>query len=321
MRPVYVDQDLDDLRASTLAYAAIASWSDLGLFEKLSDRVPRSAAELGMDPRALEITGEVMCFLQLASRSGDKWSLTARGAELQAGGVLDLPGPQRIFEPLTRLSTTLVEGTPYEQTHGGVVESDPERSRNFMEMLYRRSAESVEETARVVAPLIGQGARVLDVGGGHGRYGEAFAAHCGASVTLVDRQVCVDYARARYGDSQDYIVGDFMTADLGGPYDLALLSNIVHGMGLEAIRQLLTRLADCVVPGGLLVLKDMFFEGGGNSQAAPMFGMQMLLFTAEGKSFSVPEMREVTAATGFEGLECVAVPDCGFSLLIVRRSG
>jgi len=175
--------------------------------------------------------------------------------------------------------------------------------------------------ARELKPLLNEGDHILDVGGGHGRYGEALRERCGAAITLFDRAVCVDIAKERFGDSQSYIAGDFMTDSLGGPYEGALLSNIVHGFSLDENRILFRRLADVTKPGGLLVLKDMFFgETGAQPEEAAMFGMTMLLFTREGRTFSAQEMIALAEDEGFEKVGVLPVPDCNFSLIVARRS-
>ncbi len=321
MRPIRNERDLDTLRRSLSAYAAVCAWSGKHLFEKLGDRVPRTASELGVHPRALEITGMALMHLGLVNRVGDKWCLSLTGQTLYQQGVLSQHNAQKIFTSYAQLDGIMDTGAPAESTEGGVVEDDPERSRNFMNMLYRRSAQSVEEVASQLKPWLQEGDHILDVGGGHGRYGEALRQRCGATITLFDRSVCVDIARERFGDSQSYIAGDFLTDSLGGPYDGALLSNIVHGFGLEENRRLFRRLAEVTKPGGLLVLKDMFFgETGAHPEEAAMFGMTMLLFTREGRSYSAQEMTTLAAEEGFEKVAVLPVPDCHFSLIVARRS-
>jgi len=321
MHPIRNEKDLDTLRRSVSAYGAICAWTGHNLFEKLADREPRSASELGVHPRSLEITGMALMHLGLVNREGDRWSLSANGASLYQEGVLDTPGAEKLFTSYAQLDTIMETGRAAETTEGGVVETDVERARTFMNMLYRRSAQSVEEVARRIKPWLHDGDHILDVGGGHGRYGEALRERCGANITLFDRAVCVEIAKERFGDSQSYIAGDFMTDSLGGPYDGALLSNIVHGFSLEENRTLVRRLAACMKPGALLVFKDMFFgETGAQLEEAAMFGMTMLLFTREGRSFSAQEMTALAAEEGFEKVGVLPVPDCNFSLIVARRS-
>src|SRR5690606_9520379 len=105
----------------------------------------------------------------------------------------------------------------------------------------------------------------------------------GHRATLFDKAVCVDFARELHGEALEYRVGDFFRDDLGGPYDAALLSNIVHGFSLDENRSLITRLAKALKPGGYLVMKDMFIDDlGADPENAVTFGMTMLLYTQGG---------------------------------------
>ncbi len=322
MLPIQSEQDLKQLRRSVATYAALCAWQSQGIFDRLAhSKTPQSAASLAMDERALEITGAVMAHLGLAQQDAQgAWSLTARGAQLQHEGALERTLSQPFMQLSGRLDETLRDGGPLEITEGGVVEADPERSRRFMEMLYRSSAQSVEEVARALTPHVEPGLAVLDLGGGHGRYGHTLSQRLDARVTLVDKEVCIALARERYADSQQYLAGDFMTMDLGGPYDLALLSNIVHGFGPAENQQIFSQLASCVRPGGLVVLKDMFLdERSGGSEVAAVFGVQMLLCTREGRSYSRRAMADLLDVTGFDWVDAIEVPSCNFSLLLARR--
>lgn len=314
------ERDLDGLRRQTLVYAALCSWSSAGLFEALADGTSRRAQALGVSVRGLEVTGQMLRGIGLVECSSEGWSLSAQGVDLQKKNALEIRGPEQFFSTLARVEDALVTGMPVRRTEIGVVDSDPQLTREFLEMLYRRSRESVVETANLLVPVLSPGDKVLDLGGGHGRYGEALQEHCGAEVTLLDLPVSIGSAKDRYGPAQHYIEGDFMQCDLGGPYDAALLSNVVHGLGPDQLRILLPRLAECLVPGGLLVLKDMFIDGGCSPGIAESFGMEMLLATAEGRSYSVPQIIDLVAAAGFGAPQCHPVIHCDFSLLMFRRS-
>ena len=51
-----------------------------------------------------------------------------------------------------------------------------------------------------------------------------------------------------------------MVDDLGGPYHLIVMSNIVHGLGPEEMDTLMPRVRAALVPGGVLAIKDMFLD-------------------------------------------------------------
>jgi len=318
---LFEESDLDSLRRKTLIYATLRAWGGQGLFEALAGGQLRTAEDLGVSERGLDVTGQVIQELGLVRRDGNRWELTPVGADLWARGVLDLVSAQDFFGTLAKIDQVLRTGDPARKTTIGVLESDPEHTRSFLEMLHRRSETSVAATADILRPLLCPSARILDAGGGHGRYGEVLRLRFGSRVTLLDCDVAVDLAQERYGSEQSYIVGDFMDCELGGPYDAVLLSNIVHGLGPEELARLLGRLVACLVPGGLLVLKDMFVGGGCDPEIAAAFGVQMLLATQSGRTYSVDQITELVTAQGFAPPTCHPVPTCGFSLLVSAGPG
>src|SRR5918912_651851 len=68
--------------------------------------------------------------------------------------------------------------------------------------------------------------RVLDVGGGSGRIGEPILEQGASHYVDVDlSSTMLDLARqrlGRFGDKVDLVQGDFLTADLRGPFDVVL---------------------------------------------------------------------------------------------------
>jgi methyltransferase family protein len=76
--------------------------------------------------------------------------------------------------------------------------------------------------------------RVLDVAAGHGLFGIAVAkANPQAEITALDGKPVLavaseNAAKAGVADRHHTIAGDVLTVDLGGPYDLALITNFIH---------------------------------------------------------------------------------------------
>ncbi|MBC7172831.1 MAG: methyltransferase domain-containing protein, partial [Polyangiaceae bacterium] len=180
-----------------------------------------------------------------------------------------------------------------------------------------RSAESAEDVARWLAPRLAPSAHVLDVGGGHGRYSEALV-HKGLRATLFDMPLVVELARERHGDALAYREGDYLRDDFGGPYDAALLSNIVHGESHADNADITRRLFAALAPGGTIVFKDMFIDEQGNGpDLAVSFGTTMLYYTANGRSYTLGDVAAWCRAAGFEAPECVSVD--GFSLVLAKK--
>lgn len=332
MEPIRGEADLDRLRRAAAAWSTLCAWMQGGQLALLADGEPRRLDELPGDPRALEVTAPILGHLGLLVRAvgpeGEVWRLSQTGAQLLAAGALT-PGAAPI-EDLGKVPLVLREGGPApgpdgtRRPHvGGTQPHDPAATRRFLDMLYRRSAGTAEDTAALIARRLGRGGAALDLGGGHGRYGAALRAH-GFEVTLLDQAPVVEIARERHGELLRYQAGnfdqdDFGAALAGGSYDVVLLSNIVHGLGPGSVRRLLRGLREVVRPGGLLVIKDMFIDASGvGPEPGVMFGLTMLIYTAEGRSYGLDELRGWLLEAGFGSLEQVVVTDQGYTLLIAR---
>ncbi len=303
-----------------------------GQLAALQDGAPRALRELPGDLRALEATAPILGHLGLLVRAlgpeGESWALSLSGRALLRSGALS-PGAAPI-EELALVPRVLREGGPapgpdgVRRPHkGGTQPHDPEATRRFLDMLWRRSEGAAEITAEHVRARLGGAGRALDLGGGHGRYGAALAA-LGYEVTLFDQPLVVALARERHGERLLYREGDFEAEDFGPEaagqgYDVALLSNIVHSLGPEAVAGLLARMRALVRPGGLLVIKDMFIDASGvGPEPGVLFGLIMLMHSAAGRSYGLEEMARWLDAAGFPEREHVSVVDQGYALLIAR---
>ncbi len=329
MNPIHCEKDLDSLRRQFTAYAVLLTWSKCGVLDALADGRPRFVSELPGDARAIRVTARILGHLGLLVRYSDSnqsrdeaWALSPTARALMASGSLDLEHSWSMMDDLTRLDQVLTRGGPVTDREGqsrvrsgGVLEDDPDHTHRFIDRLFRRSGESAAETARILLARVRQG-RALDLGGGHGLYGHELATG-GLAVILFDRSLCIGLAQEHYGNTLSYIAGDFMVDELGGPYDLILLSNIIHGLSDAQVGALFPRLRSVLRPGGTLALKDMFLDSTGTSpESAALFGLRMLLYTEGGRSYSVEEMRAALIEAGFPDMEHVALVDQGFALLL-----
>ena len=105
---------------------------------------------------------------------------------------------------------------------------------------------------------------LLDVAGGHGWFSaELCKRHETLKATVVDlagsarvgREII---AKAGMGDRVEHREGDMFETDLEGPYDGALVFDIIHHLSGEQIVTLLSRVRESMKPGGTLAVLDMF---------------------------------------------------------------
>ncbi len=325
MEPIRNQVDMDRLLLSTRLMAVIDGWATRGLFEELADSGGCSLDDLPGESRALRVTARILANAGLLVRRGDQWALSAVGDELQEAGAFGNAHGTSVFGDLVQMPEILDKGGPVVDESGdsrsstiGVYPDDPEKSRSFLKMLYRRSESSARETARWIDDVVDASSSVLDLGGGHGRYGRELA-ELGHGATLFDLPLCIDVAREIHGDELDYLGGDFFADELGGPYDVVLASNIVHGLAEEKNQRLIRRVAEVLAPGGMVVLKDMFLDEFGLwPPGAVHFGLLMLMYTDEGDSYSLTEANAWFEQAGLTPMDPVVFE--GFSLMAARAS-
>jgi 2-polyprenyl-3-methyl-5-hydroxy-6-metoxy-1,4-benzoquinol methylase len=108
--------------------------------------------------------------------------------------------------------------------------------------------------------------RILDVGCGFG----LFAAYFGQTQPR-RRIVGVDPDARRVGiarhvaerlglEEHRFVVGDVRDAELDGPFDAAYVLDVMHHLPKDDQRRVLERLRDVLVPGGMLLVKDITTE-------------------------------------------------------------
>jgi SAM-dependent methyltransferase len=140
----------------------------------------------------------------------------------------------------------------------------PEVVRDDFDRIARHSRGLPDRIEPAAQRLLGQlppgRCRVLDIGCGTGALARRLATG-GARVTGIDLSPrMIDVARVRTTDGLgiEYRVGDFMTWQPRG-FDAAIAIASLHHLPLA---DALTRMADAVVPGGLVLVGDLFTARG-----------------------------------------------------------
>jgi 2-polyprenyl-3-methyl-5-hydroxy-6-metoxy-1,4-benzoquinol methylase len=128
---------------------------------------------------------------------------------------------------------------------------------------YELARLSAQEVAKAIA-LPAESTALLDVAGGHGWFAaELCRRHPGLTATVLDLPGSARVGReiiAKAGMSERVVHrdGDMFAADLGGPYDGALVFDIIHHLSAEQIVALLVRVRAALNPGATLAVLDMF---------------------------------------------------------------
>jgi ubiquinone/menaquinone biosynthesis C-methylase UbiE len=173
----------------------------------------------------------------------------------------------------------------------------------FAEQMGAMMFPAAQEIASILGPVSGQ---ALDIAAGHGLFGIVLAQkNPRLRITALDWPKVLEVARRHagkmgVGDRYESIAGDAFTVDLKGPYDVALLTNLLHHFSPEQCTALLRRIRAALRPGGRLVTLE--FIPGEDRVSPPLsatFPLVMLATTAQGDAYTFAELEGMLRAAGF----------------------
>lgn len=176
--------------------------------------------------------------------------------------------------------------------------------RTYIEGQFELARLSGHEVARAVR-LPRHPTALLDVGGGHGWYAaEICRRHKGMTATVLDLPGSAEIGREimqREGmaDRVTHVEGDLRDADLGGPYDGALMFNIAHHLSPEENVALLERIHGALKPHGTVAILDLFSRPpDAEPDSGALLGMFFYL-TSGSRTYSRAELTEWLVEAGF----------------------
>jgi SAM-dependent methyltransferase len=166
---------------------------------------------------------------------------------------------------------------------------------------------AADEVARRV-PVSRSPRRLLDVGGGHGVYAARFChRHPGLRATVLDTAPVLDragkvLADEGVADRVERRAGDFWTDELGSGYDIVLLCNLLNAYPDDRKRELLSRAAAALAPGGRLVVHDQMRRAASAGTArAIVEPTNLRLFDPSWVgTYAMPELRAWLSEVGLQ---------------------
>jgi predicted O-methyltransferase YrrM len=282
----------------------------LDVFSAIDTR-PKSAQELaervGADASMLGILLNALVAMKLLTKDGELFgnSSTAlthlvRHSTQYVGHLLLLHDAE--WNNWGRLEETIRTGRRMVDRH--VFETDPELGSNVLAVLNRIGQQSGPDLARRLN-LMGK-ERILDLGGGAGTntiafchvYPELVATvfDLPATLRLTEKTVKEAGLESRIR----LLPGDFNSDPLGGPYDLVLMSDILHYQTFQMNRQVVGKVFASLASGGRLVIKDRFLEESGAGPAwTTAFAVHILVNTQHGGCYRASDAMQWMTDAGF----------------------
>ena len=301
--------------------AALKAAIDLEFFtaiEEGADTVQAIASRCGASERGVRILCDFLTILGFLTKTDHRYQLTAdsqfflsKRSPAYMGTIAEfIASPEQIAR-FSDLTTTVRRGAPSEDA---MVPDNP------MWVLFARAmapmmglpAQRLAELLRVseAAQL-----RVLDVAAGHGLFGLAIARmNPRAEITALDWKPVLEVAAenaAKAGVSDRYRTkaGDALTVDLGGPYDLVLLTNFVHHFDVPTCVTLFRRVRGALSRGGRVAILD--FVPDDNRITPPTsaaIALMMLGVTQSGDAYPFGEYQRMLGDAGFSQISLHPLP-------------
>ncbi|UCC25630.1 MAG: class I SAM-dependent methyltransferase [Gemmatimonadales bacterium] len=320
------DLGLGELRDLADATVLVAAASEAGLFQVLHEAPATAEAVaqgLGYDLRATRIVLHGLVETGLVEVDGGQFRLSAR-AERELG---DPAGPGFVGRGLphwlyavratTRLGEVLRRGGPLETRPA---RRTPDHVARFTSAMAAAPPERVQRIVDLCLERHPAARTVLDLGGGPGHMTRAFVAR-GLRGTLVDTADIVAHVQEAFGlrelEGLEVVAGDFTRDALPrGPFDLVLLSNVIHIYDGPTIATLFRQACEVLAPGGVLAVAEFL---RGRSRRAAHLALQMLLKSDRGDAHSEEEIRGWMEDAGFGDVRVDAL-DRDRHLLTARRA-
>jgi SAM-dependent methyltransferase len=291
---------------------------DTGIIEKLNEKEMSAvelAGHLGADARAMWLVTEALEALGYLTKEKDKLTLSQEAREMlynsesQVYTGFSFMHRYNVIRSWMTLPEVIYTGKPHPK------DKQRERTKYFMSAMSLSARQNSQEIAELCLDGNGQGAKVLDVGGGPLTYAKAYAS-LGAGVTILDIPEVVEYMSS-FITAQENIVmvpGDFNQGLPPGPFSLVFLGNICHIYGEHENRELFKKAEHVLKPGGKIAIVD--FVRGTNPTAA-VFGVNMLVNTINGGTWTYDEYCEWLGDAGFYDVNLRSVG--GRQILLAKK--
>jgi SAM-dependent methyltransferase len=265
------------------------------------------AARIGAHEPTLSLLLNALVAMRLLSKEGEAYgnSSTAekhlvRHSAHYIGHLLLLHDAE--WDNWGKLEETIRSGQRSVDRH--VFATDPELGSNVLAVLHRIGQQSGPEFAKRLqlnGPL-----RFLDLGGGAGTNAIAFCnVYPELTATVFDLPVTLHLTEKTVKDAglETRIAlqaGDFNKDGLGGPYDVVLMSDILHYQTFDTNQALVRKVHDHLAPGGRLVIKDRFLDEAGTGPAwTTAFAVHILVNTQQGGCYKTAEAMQWMTKAGF----------------------
>ncbi|MEU2287236.1 methyltransferase [Streptomyces sp. NPDC013178] len=312
-------KQLHDIARGYVKTALLRTALELRLFDPLADG-QRTASELAahtdVHPRGMRILLDALAAIGLLhARGGGRYALPRGGEHLLVstsprffGGAVRLGASDWEWDAQKHLIDAVRHGGTVAATHALTPEFDYWEEFATSTSWFNNGAAELMTEQLLPWAAERDSVDVLDIACSHGSYGFTFAkAEPRATITGLDWPNVLEITRRhaeRLGLADRFrtISGDMFKTPLGGPYDLVMLTNVLHHFSQEEATELLRHAATAVKPGGRIAVVGHTTDEDDTPHTNPlpyMFSVIMLVQTHEGETHSVDTYKRMLTDAGF----------------------
>lgn len=317
IRSVRTFDEFRDLIATYRLPRILLTALDLDLFTALGERrwtVTELSKRLRVSERGLEILCRNLAGTGVIEKRGKSYrnsplslkNLNAKHPSYR-GAYLELV--RSLWPDWSCLTESVRSGRPV-RAH----RENPGYRRQFTWAMHERAMEIAPKVAAHVD--LRNATHMLDLGGGPGTFALAFLEHNPhLRATVCDRpaalKVAKEIARShKHGRRLSYLPLDFLKKPIPGRYDVVWYSNILHIYSPATNQAVFRKVSRVLGPQGRLLIQDAFcWDRDGLVPAETnLFAVTMLLFTADGNTYSAADVVTWLKASGFGRVRRIAMP-------------
>jgi ubiquinone/menaquinone biosynthesis C-methylase UbiE len=263
------------------------------------------AQRLNAKERGVVMLLNALAAMNLLVKKGDRYSNTPSGASFLSKNSPEYMGHiimhhHHLALSWAKLDEAVRTGGPMRVRSSG---SDEEGRESFLMGMFNIA---MNLAPRLVNTIDISGRRhLLDLGGGPGTYAIHFCLNNPRlSATVYDLPTTRPYALKtieKFGLTEriDFVSGDYLKENIPGVYDIVWLSQILHAEGADDCQKIIQKAASVLDPGGVLMVHEFVLDNTMDGPLQPaLFSLNMLLGTANGRSYSEGEIMEMLARAG-----------------------
>ena len=305
MDPMRVMQVASGYWQSCVLHAA----NRLDIFNRLDGQpkdLDQLTRETAADRRCLGALLSALVSMEFLDREGDTFqnnlfgqTFLASSSKFYQGGIVYMF--ENWYEAWGGLYETVKTGKPSALMHQAY--SD-EETYNYMMGMHNRAL-SQSDVLTSMIDLTGK-KRLMDVGCGPATFAVKFCERYeGLNAVAMDREQNLKIAQKivdefKMNDRVQLLPGDYNSDSLGSGNDAMLLSSMTNQESPENIKKLLKKCYDSMNKDGVIMIQEQLLHADKKGpQLAALIGVNQVINTVAGTSYSTAEMEAILREVGF----------------------